>query len=100
MKDLKAVDFYVFKDSAGNRAVFPAIYKQNPLVNWYYLRQFVLATNLTEEQELMRVEIKDNSIELPHVQSTLLCSYLSDGSTQVWLIGGPIYDEARKATLN
>ncbi len=100
MKHLKTIDFYVFKDGVGNRAIFPAIYKQNPLVNWHYLLQFIIATDLTEEEELLSIEIKDDSIELPHVESTLLCSNLGDGLTEVWLIGGPIFDETRKAILN
>lgn len=87
-------EYSVFKDEHGNRFVFPGIYKDDKnSINWSFNRYLCMVTGAIEEKELFSVPIIDGMVKFPHIKSTVTSSGFKHGREDVFIIGGPIFDE-------
>ena len=91
----RKIGFYVFNDDKGNRFVFPGVCKvDHESVDWAYRMTLTTALLLKEEPDLLYVDEVDGVINMPHVPADATHHNFLHGGSTVWIIGGPIFDEA------
>ena len=89
-------EYPVFLDKKGNRFIFPGLYVSEEIsYNWSYCRYLCSVLGVTEEKGRF-----DGSGNFEYVVSEAGSSGFAHGSEEVYLIGGPIFDEIKAETAN
>lgn len=91
------VSFPVFVDEKGNRFIFPG-YRDTSTgdtrTSWGYSLQICSALNVKQETEKFRVTLdENNNMNFPHVLADATAPGFAHGGSEVWIIGGPTFDE-------
>lgn len=93
------IEFPVFNDGHGNRFVFPGVYVSGERpYNWDRCRTLCAALRIKEEKDRLIVEPNDKGeLAFPRVEASAGHPGFAHGSTDVWIIGGPTFDDIAKA---
>lgn len=95
----EAVKFPVFADHRGNRFVFPGLYSyESQRADWEYCLRIQAALNVSQEKATFDViPDAEGMLVFPRVIASAGSSGFRHGSSDVWLIGGPKFDEVYAA---
>lgn len=90
----EAVRFPVFKDTKGNRFVFPGLYNyEDRRADTFVCLEICLAVGVTLEPATFDVVPKDNMLVFPRLIADAASYGFRHGGETVWLIGGPMFED-------
>lgn len=81
----------VFRDEKDNRFVFPGVFAdEDRSINWSQCLTYEMLLNVKQEKTRLGV---DTEFYFPHIKSEAYHPNFAHGAEDVFIIGGPLFDE-------
>ncbi len=88
------MEYAVFNDGKGNRFVFPGIYSdEEQSIEWGMCQQLEVFLKIKREDNLVVLPNEEGKYSFPVLVATAGHHNFAHGSTEIWIISGPTFDE-------